>query len=557
MFTAMYLIKGSVQQDDGIRHYRYTIHLERSLVELFKIYEEVGGPAPHVAALMDARIERCLADTRSPRPVVQSHLHALRRAKDLHQYATSEEELVPVKVSLLEHVLFHRSPEARWAAIRELLQERLDLICETPLPGVACNAELYKEQLSLRSSRLGKLLVATALFNFDLCEEEPPPNTVIRFRARRFPDHTWEAQTARGKEQRLSQGVPDWSPRHPLCRWEYLAADLAHAIFRGRGRAGGPWPVPQRGRPGPADMEQDAPGTGPGNLYCRFAASTGNGEASRQLDLLPVEPESVTPELQRIVHRRHGTDGVRALAALLARFDDSRAGETVTFALGEIAEAAFGRGGNTRTRHSRIRKVRAVLERMGEVECARIAETGSGATVRTSRLLTAIGHSERWAGRLDGITPPSGAAPLDERLTVLLERVFYLPDGGTLGAPYRELPEPIRGAQGKHHPFALALFVFLRQAWSREGVETLELTGQRLFAEAGLWPKPSNPYRSVETLKRDLTFLKEAGYLGGWRLLPAARRGALEDRFRLDPPYAAVRARMPEDVPASADYRYS
>ena len=316
-------------------------------------------------------------------------------------------------------------------------------------------------------------------------------------------------------------------------------------------------PVPQSGRPGPADTEQDAPGTGPGNLYCRFAAPAGNGEACRQLDLLPVEPESVMPELQRIVHRRHGTDGVRALAALLARFDDSRIGETVTFALGEIAEAAFGRGGNTRTRHSRIRKVRDVLERMGEVECARIAETASGATVRTTRLLTAIGHSERWAGTLDGITPPSGAAPLDERRTVLLERVFYLPDGGTLGAPYRELPEPIRGAEGKRQPFALALFVFLRRTWSREGVKALELTGQRLFAEAGLWPKPSNPYRSVETLKRDLSFLQEAGYLGGWRLLPAARRGVLEDRFRLDPPRAVVRAPIAEDAPAAADYRYS
>ena len=247
----MYVIRGSVQQDQGLRHYRYTIHLEQSLMELFKLYEELGGAVPHVAAVIDERIDRCLGELRAPRATVQSHLHALRRAKDLHHYLVSESDLEPVKLGLLEHVLFHRTPEARWAAIRELLLEQIDRVCETPLPGIAGNAERYKQQLSLRGSRLGRLLQAAALFNFDLCGEEPPPNLTIRFRARHFPEHRWQLQPGRGGEASGAWSESEWTPRNPLCRWEYLAADLAHGLFRGgqtahrRGWNGGAAPQPR------------------------------------------------------------------------------------------------------------------------------------------------------------------------------------------------------------------------------------------------------------------------------------------------------------------------
>ncbi|MCH8347686.1 MAG: hypothetical protein IH901_04230, partial [Proteobacteria bacterium] len=89
------------------------------------------------------------------------------------------------------------------------------------------------------------------------------------------------------------------------------------------------------------------------NLYCRFA--TDHADA-RQMDLLPVKADSIVPELHRRVHRRHGEGGVRALAALLARFDASRSGEVVEIQLSEVVADAFGALGTARAAWSRRKK---------------------------------------------------------------------------------------------------------------------------------------------------------------------------------------------------------
>ena len=112
----MYSIKGAIRNDEGIRNYRYTIHLEQSLVELFKVYEEAGGIVPHADALLAALGDRCLTGGTAPRHLVQSRLHTVRRAKELHRFLQRDGELQDIKLQLLEHVLFERTP-ARHAPV--------------------------------------------------------------------------------------------------------------------------------------------------------------------------------------------------------------------------------------------------------------------------------------------------------------------------------------------------------------------------------------------------------------------------------------------------------
>lgn len=531
----MYAIKGAIRHEEGVRHYRYTIHLEQSLVELFKVYDEAGGAVPHAGALLDARLERCLGDARSPRHLVQGRLHTLRRAKDLHQFLISEPELRTIKLQLLEHVLFERTPEARWAAVRELLLRHIDTICGTPAAGLLGNAEIYKEQLSRRTSPLGRMLIATALFNFDLAAEEPPPNLVIRFRNGAFPDHGWECRGGTPRDAQAARAA-GWTPDHPLCRWEYLAADLAHTLFR-------------REQPAPRDVRHSSPraagphGAGPASpeavrVYCRIEGA--GGEAARQLELLPTDPESLLTGLQRTIHRRHRSEGVRAFAALLARLDDSGAGEPVTFALSEIAEAAFGPLRRGRQRRARIGRVRAVLERMAAVECTRVFAGEHGRTARSTRLLTVIGRSAEWPHALAGAggaqAPLPEGEPEDERLTVLLDPVFYAEAEETLGSPYVGLPAALLDEEGVRHPLALPLFVHLRRLWARSPDGVHHAAAERLFAECGLWCRSDSPYRAVEQLKQALGYLKQAGLIRGWRLTERGRGQPLADRYRIEAP---------------------
>jgi hypothetical protein len=226
--------------------------------------------------------------------------------------------------------------------------------------------------------------------------------------------------------------------------------------------------------------------------------------------------------------------------------DRSGPGEAVTIALEEMASEAFGEARAARTLRARLAKVRAVLERMTEVECLRVHEDGAGGTLRSGRLLTVIGRAERLAdGELPGAPSPAeagpaGAGPLEPRWTVLLDPLFYRPGGATLGEPFRDLPRALFAQKAKRHPYLLALFVYLRRAWAREESGTVELSARQLFHECGLWLKESSPYRAVELLKRELAHMKEAGWLGRWRLYPAGRRDPLEDRYRLEAPRAAV-----------------
>jgi hypothetical protein len=535
----MYVIRGSVRQEQGVRGFRYSIHLEQSLVVLFKLYEELGGPVPHAEAVLDERIESCAADSRVPRPVLQDRLHALRRAKDLHQFVIAEPDLVSLKWRLMEDVLFHRTPESRWAAMRAQLLEQIDLICQTPLPGLPGNGERYKLALSSRESRLGRLLQAGALFNFDLCEEEPPPNLSVRFRSRRFPEHRWEVRggaSADGNEWLAAA----WEPAHPLCRWSYLAADLAHGLYRGGFRLGiAPAPERHAPRAETADPEE--------RLYCRLGWRFEPEGGTRQLELLPASPESVLLELQRTVHRRHGADGLRLFAGLMAVLDRSRSGKAYSLPLAVVAMEALGEVRPGRTRSNRVAKVQAVLDRMSEVECTRIRESGSKATLHAGRLLTVLGRSEAWRGGAPALPVATGQSAEDPVVEVLLDPLFYRADGTTLGDAFRDLPETVNAAETRRHPYLVPLFVWLRRAWGQSPDGTVQLTAGRIFHESGLWVRASSPYRAVEQLKHELAHLKDCGLLGRWRLDAGGRREPLEDQYRLEAPGPAA---APPKLPA-------
>jgi hypothetical protein len=446
----------------------------------------------------------------------------------------------------MEHVLFQRTPESRWAAVRALLLEQIGLVCEAPLPGLPGNAERYKLALASRDSRLGRLLQATALFNFDLCDEEPPPNVTVRFRPRRFPEHRWEARggAAADGTDWLAAG---WEPAHPLCRWSYLSADLAHSLYRGsapaRAETSSSWESPAAEAHSEAAQER---------LYCRIGGRFQTGGAAIQLDLIPATPESVLLELQRNVHRRHGADGLRLFAALMARLDRSRRAIAYSLPLAEVAMEALGEVRPGRTRASRLAKAHAVLERMSEVECLRIREANGKPTLHHGRLLTVVGRSDDWRG--GAAEHPAGVPPEhDPCCEVLVDPLFYRPGGTTLGEAYRDLPEAVSGAEPRRHPYLPPLFVWLRCAWGLTGDGVLHLSARQIFHDSGLWVSPASPYRAVEQLKRELGHLKECGLLGRWRLDAAGRRDPLEDRYRLDAPDAPMQpnAVQPRAAPQS------
>ncbi len=137
-----------------------------------------------------------------------------------------------------------------------------------------------------------------------------------------------------------------------------------------------------------------------------------------------------------------------------------------------------------------------------------------------------------------------GEAP--QTVQVLLDPYFHQAPGGNLARAYRELPDVLLAASPKDHPYALGLFVYLRQAWEAEweqGQGVLRRPAKQLFREAGFWLKDNARYRSIEALKRELGYLKELGLLGAWRLNRSAMRDALEDDYRLESP---ARTSVPE-----------
>jgi len=535
----MFVFSGAKKDESGVKRFASRVSLEPSLVALFKGYEQVGGPTGEVERWLDREMDACLGDARTPREKAQTRLYELMRAKEMHRWVTAEPRLSDIKLKLLEHLLFYRDCAQRWGAIRELLVLHLDEICGTPLPGTPGSYELYKRQLSQHSSALGRMLLVTALFNFDIDEEQPPRNLVIRFAKNRFPHHCWETVTEGGRVT-LQGGPGEWSPSNPLCRWEYLAADIAHAVYRRQPL----WRSAAQGSGAAAQSQYEAVSADDVTLYCRLDTSAMSRGGAEQMELFPVEPARFLPEVQRQVHRRLGADGVKLFALLMQRLATTRPGEVVQVSLAALVAAGEAEPPDGRTLRARMRRLHKLIDYLGEVELTRVRTAQRQCSVQTSRLLTVLGRTDDRPAAdeaPDGWRDRSREQDVTEQhVRVLVDEVFHDTYEGTLGQVYRGIPPELMTLPARQHPYVVGLYAHLRRAWSADAAdEPVVATARRLMQDAGFRVSTASRYRAVEHLKRDLALLDEHGVLRQWRITRSPQRDVLEDEYRLYPPRVA------------------
>ncbi|MDH4247174.1 MAG: hypothetical protein OEW39_05095 [Deltaproteobacteria bacterium] len=520
----MIYCSGTKKERQGVQRRQFSVQLTPALKELFQLYELAGGPSPEMTARIDQALEASLSEGGGSREAQQTRLHLMLRVKDLNQYVQAEPGLESLKLKILEHVLLDREPRVRWAEIRELLRAALDHLCESPLPGLLGNLERYKDALSHRTSRLGRLLMLTALFNFDQSEEQPPHNLMLRFQRGRFPDHYWEVLTGSGQVgHRTTEDM--WSPSDPLCRWEYLALDLAQSVMRGL----------SVGRPG-LGVSALAPSE-PGRVYCRLAPAAGGGDA--QMDLLPFERESFPAELQRHLHRRHGPEAVRQLAVLMEYLSRCEPRPVLELNLDALGEKCALSDSTPRGRRTRQRKLTQVLEALSQVTLIRVTD-GDGETARTAPLLALVGHSGQWRESAVGEIPAPESETVS-RVRLVVDTLCW--EEAALAAYFQNLPEALLTLPVSEHPFAVSLYLHLRQAWQQPASEGglaspagYSFTARALFQRAGIWISESGRYRALETLKATLEALRTVGLTGKWRVERAPVRDGMEDVYGVPPP---------------------
>jgi hypothetical protein len=547
----MHWFQGIRKSGRSLQRHSYSLSLESALSELFRLYDQAGGAAETAGRAIDAWIERTAGDPAAAPQAGAGKLAQLLRTRDLHEFLLREPEQREVKLALLEHLLFHRTPEERWGAIRSRLLEALPRLCHCPADSPRANLEAYKRALSDPRSPLGALLVLTALFNFGADPELPPENWALRFRRGRFPQHEWEPMGGAPAGQG-SVAALDWRPSNPLCRWEYLAADLTHELIRSTESGAGDRRPTRLREAGHLDGRKDAAVF---TLHCRLERPPGGDAGAGQMSLFPVEPAALLPEVQRTVHRQLGAEGVRQLALLLGRLARLQPGQIARLDVAEAADPGGDSAGPARIVRERGRKFLRVLALLCEIELQRVELQGERAAVRTSRFMTVLGREAVCAG-----DPAATALTLDDplglRLHVAVDPLFWPAEGGTLADAYRDLSPAVLACPPREHPLVIGLAAWLPGAWERAWPQTggvLQRGADRLFAEAGLWLRESERYRAAEQLKRDLARLQELGVLGQWRLVRGAARNVLDHEYRLVAPQRAhQRAAAPWDVSAEA-----
>lgn len=454
----MFACSETLKSNRHIQRRNFAIRLEPSLLELLSIYASTGGPNEESLRIMEQAAERLLGDGRGDRETAQERLNQLLRTRDLHRFVMEAPAFGAVKVRMLEMVVRHKDMQERWAAIRALMLDNLDAVCQSPMPGLKRNLENHKRHLSQPGSQLGKMLVATALFNFDQDEETPPGNLMIRFRKGGFPHHSWEIISG-GGQTTGHQTAAAWTPANPLCRWEYLAVDLAHAAYRlgtagAQGTAYGQHTVGAQGTAGahgtaygqgtagqytvgqgtagqhtvgahgmmasvfPSREHPQAEGNAGGfshpnggsggdtTLYCRLEPVEGD-TPGEQMELFPVDPATFMLELQRNIHRRLGADGLKMMVVLMERLHRAPVDIPIDLNPGELAEAA--RDDQTaRGKKTRERKLAKVINHLSRVELTRVTRHESGDTARTSQFLAILGHAKIWSGDQGGLAAREG-----------------------------------------------------------------------------------------------------------------------------------------------------
>lgn len=362
-----------------------------------------------------------------------------------------------------------------------------------------------------------------------------------------------------------------WVPANPLCRWEYLACDLAAALHAaaqpdvaGRQPMAAPQVKGRNGmRPAPAQRRECADGAAatasatrdgctmaalpplprtagraaPGELAsitCNLRLDAGDALQQAQLELLQFDAPSFFAALQRKVHRELGAEGVRLHIALLAHLAAAPSGAPLSL---NAAALAAGPAGNAAAR-KRVRLLERVLAMLSQLEVQRVFKDGDRYHLETAPLLNLLG---RW-NEFPATSPLSLAEthlagdPLHEHVRLLADRVLS-GDGAEApaGRLYKDVPASLLGLPSADHPLALGVYVYLRAQWG-QGAGAVVRSARRLIEDAGFWLKPSTQFRMVEALKADLHWLREQGFIGPWRAERHVPRNVLQDTYRLDPP---------------------
>ena len=519
----MFVFRSVQKTNQTLIRREQTVCLGDALRELFQVYDHLGGGGLEAAKALEAQIERSMGVRGVGRQEVQARVATLFRAKDMHAFLLEEPDWRDLKLQVMEMILFNREPVSRWAAIREVLLDSLPTLCNARTGGSA-GLEQVKREISDRGSRISRLLQTVALFNFDQDQERPPANLMIRFSRGRFPEHFWETEAAPGSVGTLAQDS-GWTPAEPLCRWEFLGADLLHAALRKTmGHT-----VPEVGMDQGAMVEMGE-ARGEVQWHCSLESSSENSEGVEQMPLLPYQPEQFQMELTREVYRKWGAEGARALVLLLEQLSAAQPGQPFWLDLESFTRAE----GSARKQQERHRKVWAVLERLSRVEAHQTFELHGRRTIHSSPLVALL-EVGREADAHQGRTAKGEEKP-GQTVRVMVDQCFFVGGGQSLAQAYRELPESLLAADPTKHPQALLVYLWLRRAWSegKDGSDGVSCSARQVLANAGVWVSDSSRYRALESLKRELNFLQESGLLSRWKLSRNSTRDAMEDIYCME-----------------------
>ena len=595
----MYLIKGTTKAGRRVKRFSYVLSLEDAARELLRLCEGVGWDVPRVEAALGAQLESCLAAEAPNGDEVRARLFALLRMRDMLRFIVRDPQLETLRRDVLRMLLAEPDLERRWAEIRGLLLEQATtwalpstdktgrrsgrLPVDAGAAGVAAH-----EVLSRRNSGIGQILLAVALFNFDRDEETPPPNLVIRFAGTGFPLHRWEHAASPGMRP-VKADAEHWVAANPLCRWEFLACDLAAALRATRqDRAVAGQPAPEQagtnGRSGTrqasaghvaaadaaapsasAEAQVDTRAAAPhasasaahGELVsttCNLQLDPTDALQQAQLELLQFDAQTFFAALQRKVHRELGSEGVRLHIALLAHLAAASPGASLSLNATALVAAPAG----AVAARKRVRLLERLLALLSQLEVQRVYKEGDHFRLETAPLLTLLG---RW-NEFPATSPLALAKthlagdPLHESVRLLAD---HLLGGDGAEAPaarlYKDVPESLLGLPSTEHPLALGVYLYLRAQWRQDPAPVVR-SSRRLIEDAGYWLKPSTQFRMVEALNGDLHWLREQGFIGPWRCERHAPRNALQDNYRVEPPAHLRVSPLPlGDRPAQAGSR--
>ena len=545
----MFQFKGTTKHGQDVTRYAYAIHLSQALGELYKCYDAAGGATPEALALLGQRIDRMGAGIKAPREVLQSELHTLLRARDIHRFVVENPSQTPLKLHLMEHLLFFRTDHERWAAVKGLLLENLESLCGVPAGVGQASLEAMKRQLSDGSSPVGQLLVATALFLFDQDPELPPANLRIHFLRKNFPEHGWLVAGPMGGDKGLSL-LKAWRPTNPLCRWEYLAADLLQSWWHLSRQQED---TRRRDTYGATTAGEAHPSTehAGGLVYCRLTSEenpTAQQMKGQQMDLLPLEGPNFATQVVRLVHRKLDSEGVQLLALLLGRLAQGGPGQVVRFNSAELL-SPLDLETTSRSFRDKVTRLERVVELLAGIEISRLCTEGDQCALQTAQFMTVLGRSHNI--RSPQAKKGGGSAPLkplrvadaaQQRMDVLADPVFYLAGEGLISR-FRQVPLAVLTADPKLHPYVLGLYVLMRSRWDSQWEQAggrFALSAGGLLEASGMYVSPTGRYRAIETLKRELAYLAEQKLLARWHMKRSLTRDALDDVFTLEAPEKAA-----------------